>query len=82
MPRQVTIYGMPNCKWCKMAVELCRENDIAYTYEEALDKEKAGLVLDVLGFEGDDRTMPKVYEDGETMLYIGGYAELKEWISK
>ena len=82
----VKIYSIENCKYCLLAKELLKENNISY--EEVLldEKTKAEYVQNVnTNCEGDQcvlvtkenrvKTFPQIYLDDKR---IGGYSELKK----
>lgn len=73
----VVIYGKPNCNFCSLAKQLCREKldeQSSFTYIDIIDE---GLSRDDLeAIVGQEvRTVPQIFIDEE---YVGGFRELSE----
>lgn len=74
----VVVYGKPNCPWCDRAKALLEYKEITYEYidvtqsEAAMDKLKRHNV----------RTVPAIFLKAQEEVFMGGYAELSDYIRK
>ena len=83
--KTVTINSVNNCKYCRMAKELLRDNNIVF--EENLiegDEEKLAFMDDLntrenIPEENRIRTFPQIYIDGKR---IGGCQEIRNLLKK
>lgn len=72
----IKIYGITFCNYCTMAKKLCEEKGIDYVYH---DMDKYPLLIDELRSKiGPIKSAPQIFDD---INYIGGYTELKEYLS-
>jgi glutaredoxin 1 len=72
----ITIYGTDSCVYCDRAKQLCEMAGIQYRTKDISTVDKEWLKFKV-GFE--PRTVPQIFFDKE---YVGGYTELKLFITK
>lgn len=74
MEHSVSIYTTPSCQYCKMAKELFKEHNIAYSeYNVAVDAEKRNDMIERSGQMG----VPVIEIDGNLVVGFN-----KELISK
>jgi len=66
----IIIYGTPTCNWCKQAVALAKDNNLAYEYVDiTVSPETMDRFRHVFP---EARTVPQILWDDEK---IGGYHE-------
>lgn len=76
------IYGYDGCKWCTKAVDLVDELGVAYSYTVINNPAARAAFMNERGFEGNNRTFPRVYRVIEGVeSIIGGFAELQEHLA-
>lgn len=70
-----TVYGKTNCTWCSKATDLLDSLGLPYSYIPLdIHRERLVWFKEIRGFT----TVPQVFL-GDT--HIGGYTELKEYLS-
>ncbi len=67
--KQVIIYTISDCVYCKLAKNLLKDNDISYTEHHIVDKEEFFSKWDHL------KTFPQIFYDNHA-THIGGYSNL------
>lgn len=71
----ITIYSRPNCTWCDQSKALLESEGLEYN-ELMLDLDVTVEQLKQL--VPGAKSVPQIMDDG---LYIGGFKELKEYLS-
>ena len=71
----ITIYGAPNCSFCKLATELAERMCISYHYVDVSTHEDSQIMFKARGF----RTVPQIFDD---TLHVGGYTEFLDQVNK
>lgn len=74
---EVRVYGKQGCPFCDKAKTLLTDMGVAFNYVDLSDDAERAAFYDDRGFEGGQRSVPKIYEltaEGERL--IGGYTEL------
>ena len=71
----ITIYGAPNCNFCKLAIELADRKYISYNYVDVSTHEDSQTMFKARGF----RTVPQIFDD---TLHVGGYTEFLYQVNK
>lgn len=72
----ITIYSRPNCTWCEQSKALLESKGLEYN-ELMLDLDVTVEQLKQL--VPGAKSVPQIMDDG---LYVGGFKELKEYLSK
>ena len=78
---QATIIGRKSCSWCRKARQLCRKNDVPFTYKDLDHPDNAPLRQ---WFRVENiKTVPQVFliENGTSTL-VGGYDDLQAYFKK
>lgn len=70
----VEIFGIDNCPFCTMAIQICEENYLNYNYKTVGKDLTKSELLEIFPTA---KTVPIVVIDGQ---WIGGYQQLKEFI--
>lgn len=74
------VYTRDGCGYCTRAKELLIRRGHVFTEVDLTEDEKRQAFYNQMGFEGSDRTMPKIYlntsDPTQPYRYIGGYTEL------
>ncbi|MFA7408398.1 MAG: glutaredoxin [Anaerolineaceae bacterium] len=66
----ITIYGHARCVWCKKAVALAEQYNLAVDYR---DTDKEGVLEELKSKLPNAKTVPQVFWDDR---HIGGYSDL------
>lgn len=74
--KNIVIYSINNCGYCEAAKSLCRSLNLDFK-EINLSGDDAGK--QELIAKTSHRTMPQIFIDDQ---FIGGYAELKQFLKK
>jgi glutaredoxin len=73
----ILLYSLPNCKWCILAKDLLKSNNITFKTKE-IDINKKQDFKDAMKF----KTFPLIFDiDGKHKIRIGGYQELATLIT-
>lgn len=72
----IIIYSKPNCTFCEQAKNLLTIK--GYTYEER-DITNIKHLVELKNLIPDVKTVPQIYINNQ---YIGGFTQLKEYLSK
>lgn len=76
--RSFTIYGFDECPYCQKAKNLLTTEGAAFEYVNVgNNRETRSCWLDCKGFEGKDRTFPRVYFNNSL---LGGYTDLENFL--
>jgi len=73
---KIKLYSRENCIWCVRAKALLQENNLNYTEIDLTDDTKRDQFYKEVG--RNVATVPQIYFDDTR---IGGYNELREWLS-
>ena len=76
----VSIIGRKSCSWCRKARQLCKANDLPYSYKDLDHPDNAPLRR---WFEIENiQTVPQIFviEGGESLL-VGGYEDFAAYLS-
>ena len=71
MNESVTIYGKPNCEYCKKAVLYCKVKNLDYNYWSIEEADVKDELESLLGYY--PKTVPQVFIGTK---HIGGYSEM------
>lgn len=71
-----TVWGRPNCVWCKEAKKLLEYNFIQYNYVELTPDNHAKFIE----LTGGAKTVPQIFDPFSCL--IGGYENLKEFLKE
>lgn len=83
----VEMYTKSACPFCVKAKQLLDSKDIPYdSYEvgQGVTKEDIQSRVDAMGVNTEIRTVPQIFaevEGSDDWLYIGGYQELKNYLT-
>lgn len=69
------VYGFSSCPWCKRAQAALASAGLVYEYVAIEDPVERVRFMDERGFEGSQRTFPRVYYGDEL---VGGCTELED----
>lgn len=78
LPSDLSIFTRDGCGYCVEAKALATEYGIPYIEVDMSDFDERQAFFDSRGFDGGDRTMPKIYD--QAGRFLGGATELKSRI--